>query len=299
MSSILIIATLRVPRKQQFASPVGRGNYGNSATGQPPTPVLLIESVEKITLTKYLSFRPFYKGVGGWDNRSSSCTRDSARELRNANVPTGSLGYDVYPATVHLTLRHSYLHQSRHRDSATANVTHRHSYLHQTHGRDMVRAILQAAQQLWRNVTCVAPSKLISLVLVTASLELLGFEIRSRQAISIPKRKVLCTCLATETLSLSSCGLGSICDIAISLFPYRRARNGSLLTLRKLHLLSINRNWFGDLLRLVICWKINFLTIRFSLKEDCNLGCLCLFCLKNLTNPLRNHYPISTQVLLA
>ena len=39
--------------------------------------------------------------------------------------------------TVHVTQRHSYLHQSRHRDSATANVTHRHSYLHQTHSRDM------------------------------------------------------------------------------------------------------------------------------------------------------------------
>ena len=39
------------------------------------------------------------------------------------------------------------------------------------------------------------PSQLISLVLLTASLELLGFEIRSRQAISIPKRK--------ETISLS------------------------------------------------------------------------------------------------
>ena len=55
--------------------------------------------------------------------------------------------------TVYVTQRHSYLHQSRHRDSATANVTHRHSYLRQTHSRDMVAAILQAAQQLWRTVT--------------------------------------------------------------------------------------------------------------------------------------------------
>ena len=76
----------------------GRGNHGNSATGQPPAPVTLIESVEQITLTTYLSLRPFYRGVGGWDNGSSSCTRDSARQPRDANVPTGSLGYDVYPA---------------------------------------------------------------------------------------------------------------------------------------------------------------------------------------------------------
>ena len=55
--------------------------------------------------------------------------------------------------TVHVVQRHSYLHQSRHRDSATANVTHRDSYLHQTHSRDMVAAILQVAQQLWRTVT--------------------------------------------------------------------------------------------------------------------------------------------------
>ena len=75
----------------------GRGNHGNSATGQPPAPVTLIESVELITLTTYLSLRPFYRGVGGWDNRSSSCTRDSTQP-RNANVSTGSLGCDVYPA---------------------------------------------------------------------------------------------------------------------------------------------------------------------------------------------------------
>ena len=117
--------------------------------------------------------------------------RDSARQPHNANVSTGSLGCDVIQQTVHVTQRHSYLHQSRHRDSATANVTHRHSYLHQTHSRDMVAAILHAAQQLWRTITCDAPSQLISLVLLTASLKLLGLEIRSRQTISIPKRKVL------------------------------------------------------------------------------------------------------------
>ena len=47
-------------------------------------------------------------------------------------------------------------------------------------------------QQFFRRLSnCDAPSQLISLVLLTASLELLGFGIRSRQAISIPKRKVL------------------------------------------------------------------------------------------------------------
>ena len=46
-------------------------------------------------------------------------------------------------------------------------------------------------QQFFRRLSnCDAPSQLI-LVLLTASLELLGFEIHSRQAISIPKRKVL------------------------------------------------------------------------------------------------------------
>ena len=43
-------------------------------------------------------------------------------------------------------------------------------------------------QQLFRRLSnCDAPSQLISLVLLTVSLELLGFEIHSRQAISIPK----------------------------------------------------------------------------------------------------------------
>ena len=90
---------MSVPIKQHLASPPGRGNHGNCATAQPPGPVTLIEFVEWITLTTYLSLRPFYSGVGGWDNRSCrSCTRDSARQPRDANVPNGSLGYDVYPA---------------------------------------------------------------------------------------------------------------------------------------------------------------------------------------------------------
>ena len=104
LSSILIIiwrvgVNLHVPRKQHVASPGGRGtcNHSNSATGQPSAPVTLIESMEQITLTSYLSQHPFYRGIGGCDNMSSSCMRDSARQPRNTNVPTGSLGYDVYP----------------------------------------------------------------------------------------------------------------------------------------------------------------------------------------------------------
>ena len=49
--------------------------------GQPLAPVTLIESVEQITLTTYLSLRPF-------------CTRDSAWQPRDAAVSNGPLGYD-------------------------------------------------------------------------------------------------------------------------------------------------------------------------------------------------------------
>ena len=157
--------------------------------------------------------------------------------------------------TQHTTLRWGYtgqflkwqfwnLHQSRHRDSATANVTHHHSYLHQTPSQDMMAANLQAARQLWCTVTCGAPSQLISLVLLTASLELLGFEIRSRQAISIPKHKVLLVsplrCLANRAVDRGA--------FAISLSPSRQARNGSLLASSKLHPLSfffMNYWWFS------------------------------------------------------
>ena len=145
--------------------------------------------------------------------------------------------------TVHVTQRHSYFHQSRQRDLATAslqatirlfnaarqptgNVTYRHSYLHQTYSRDMVTAILQRLSG--------APSQLIPLVLLTVSLELLGFEIRSRQAISIPKRKVL---LVSPLRRLAYRAVDRKA-FAISLSPSRQARNGSLLTLSKLHLLS-------------------------------------------------------------
>ena len=159
--------------------------------------------------------------------------RAAVRETQHSNhatqmCPLAHWATTYIHQTVHVTQRHSYLHQSRHRDSATANVTHHHSYL-QTPSRDMVAAILQAAQQLWRTVTCDAPSQLISLVLVTANLELLGFEIRSRQAISILKRKVLLVS-PLRRLAYRAVDRGAF---AISLSPSRQARNGSLLTLSK------------------------------------------------------------------
>ena len=198
-----------------------------------------------MTLTKYLSLRPFYSGVGGWDNRSSSCTRDSARQPHNANVPTGSLGYDVYPTTVHVTdIFYSYLHQSRHRDSATET---RPQQVWRTVTDIYTRLTAETWwQQFFRRLSnCDAPSQLISLV--TASLELLGFEIRSRQAISIPKHKVLLVsplrCLANRAVDRGA--------FAISLSPSRQARNGSLLASSKLHPLSFFFMNYYDFLFLI------------------------------------------------
>ena len=93
----------------------------------------------------------------------------------------------------------------------------------------------QAARQLWRTVTCDALSQLISLVLLTACLDLLGFGIRSRKAISIPKRKVLLL-LPLRCLPYRAVDRGAF---AISFIPSRQARNSSLLTLSKLHLRSL------------------------------------------------------------
>ena len=93
-------------------------------------------------------------------------------------------------------------------------------------------------QQFFRRLSnCDAPSQLISLVLLTASLELLGFEIRSRQAISIPKRKMLLVSLLRR-LAYRAVDRGAF---AVSLSPSRQARNGSLLTLSKLHFLSLRK----------------------------------------------------------
>ena len=39
------VVSICFPTKQHFASPGGRCNHGNSATGQPPAPVTLIGSV--------------------------------------------------------------------------------------------------------------------------------------------------------------------------------------------------------------------------------------------------------------
>ena len=164
-----------------------------------------------------------------------SCTRDSARQPRDANVRTGSLDYDVYPAngTRDATSQLSSPVSSQrlgHGKSSGGYTTLRCST--PPHSKCDTPSQLftpdsqprhcgsnfQAAQPLWRTVTCDLPSQLISLVLVTASLVLLRFEIPSRQAISIPKRKIL-----------------RYRDIAI---PLQASSNGSLLTLSKWHLLT-------------------------------------------------------------
>ena len=93
----------------------------------------------RLHLPHTLSLRPFYRGVGGWDNRSSSCTRDSARQPRNASVPTGSLGYDVYPATIHVTAIFISLVTETRPQQVWRTVTAIYARL--------------AAQQLWRTVT--------------------------------------------------------------------------------------------------------------------------------------------------
>ena len=48
------MVSICVPMKQHLASPRGRGNHGNSATGQPPGPVTLIESVHGIDYTYHV-----------------------------------------------------------------------------------------------------------------------------------------------------------------------------------------------------------------------------------------------------
>ena len=78
-------------------------------------------------------------------------------------------------------------------------------------------AILQAAQQLWRTVTANIFSLTHSQSWTT--------RIRDTLAASHLNPKAQgATCLAAETLSLSGCWSGSICDIAISLsLPGKRA----------------------------------------------------------------------------
>ena len=142
--------------------------------------------------------------------------------------------------TVHVTQGSSYIFTSLVTETRTRQVLRR-----------LYDSSIQHAtpQQMWRTVTAIftrltaetwwqkffrrlrnsdAPSQLISFVLVTASIALLGSEIPSRQTIS---------CLTVETLGASDCWSGSIYDIAISLSPSRQVRNGSLLTWGKLHLL--------------------------------------------------------------
>ena len=60
---------MRVSMKQHLASPGGRGNHGNSGTGQPPAPVTLIDSVEYITHYPYVLFTG--ELVGGTMDRAA------------------------------------------------------------------------------------------------------------------------------------------------------------------------------------------------------------------------------------
>ena len=132
--------------------------------------------------------------------------RAAVRETQHGNhatqmCPLAHWATPYIQQTIHVTQRHSYLHQFRHKDSATASLqpaiwlfnTARHPTATVTHVTAIyIRLTAETwCQQFFRRLSnCDAPSQLISLVLVTAtaSLVLLGFEIRSRQAISIPKR---------------------------------------------------------------------------------------------------------------
>ena len=97
----------------------------------------------------------------------------------------------IHEQTVHVTQRHSYLHQFRQRlgpskcdapsQPFTPDSQPRHGGSNSSGGSAIVT----------RLSNCDAPSQLISLVLLTASLALLRFDIRSRPAISITKRKKL------------------------------------------------------------------------------------------------------------
>ena len=85
------------------------------------------------------------------------------------SIPYFTLCGTTDRTAVRETQRHSYLYQSRHRDSSmvslwtdfwlfnsarhpTANVTHRHSYLHQTQPRHIVIPLQASAQWLAANL---------------------------------------------------------------------------------------------------------------------------------------------------
>ena len=60
------IISICVPMKQHLASPGRRGNHGNSATGQPPAPVKLIESVHGIDYTYHILFLTYFLHGSWW-----------------------------------------------------------------------------------------------------------------------------------------------------------------------------------------------------------------------------------------
>ena len=131
---------------------------------------------------------------------------------------------------------HSYLHQFRHRDLVTAslqaairlfnvahhlsaNVTHRHSYLHHA---DCQPRHGDSNSSGGSAIACDAPWQLIiSLVLVTTRLALLGSEIPSQQPISILKRKMLLVSplrrLARRAIARGAFAISRYRDIVIPL----------------------------------------------------------------------------------
>ena len=158
---------LRVPMKQHLASP------GEEVTMATLPRVNLRHLSHWSSQWNRLQLPHTYpyihlRGVGGWDklDRIAVCEAQHGNHATQM-CPMSHWATMYIQPTVHVTQRHSYLHQSRHRDSATlqcstppkANAMHRHSYLHHTHSRDMVTAILQRLSG--------APSQLIPLVLVT------------------------------------------------------------------------------------------------------------------------------------
>ena len=114
-----------------------------TATDQSPAPVTLIH----LPHTYPQSSRSLYRGVGWWSNRWSSCTRETQHGNHATQMAHWATTY--IQQTVHVTQRHSYLHQSRHRDSPR-DSTPPHTkcdaplqlYVHQTHSRDWLLPVI-------------------------------------------------------------------------------------------------------------------------------------------------------------
>ena len=213
-------------KQQHFASPGGRGNRGNSAIGSTSGTCQWNRLHLPHTYPWANSFPGPYPYVlfSGDNNWSSSCTLDSARQPRDVNVPNGSLGYDVYPgngtrdATSQLSSPVS-SQRLGHGKGSGGYMTLQCSTPPHSRCDAHSQLFTPDSQPRHGDSNCDAPSQLISLVLVTARLALLGSEIPSRQAISIPKCKMLLVSPLTRLggFSASGCWSGSFCDIAISL----------------------------------------------------------------------------------